>query len=215
MNCLVTDKVRRTVKFLCAVAKGVPIVTTDWLEKVSFLLTQMKRSRNYHTNGTFAHRGVRNHTLFCSLYFRVVKLGASSQPVCLLSKIQTRRQSSISAWRNLWRLPAVSLSYRYMSIPFISRLMRFSEWELQSVLVLCAVWYFILLTAQRWWWWKSKSSWKFISAWVNFKPWGDLISAYKQCSFCFFVVVFFNSSLWKVIWLLLFMFLLCFNVLHF
>ncbi|XP_028280178.1 mediator of DNA damage checkpoint protein 1 isoform X2 [Parambassis ranga] len=33
MNCLVTDKVRRTVKFLCAVAKGVPIVTTDWLVK--------------------------------------------------------------------------------------------------------------------------------------------------------------------------------------
>lgn len=36
MNCLVTDKVRRTVKFLCAVAKGVPIVTTDWLAKVGF-----------------------------------------------------------------------------------------------------------------------------------------------------------------------------------
>lgn len=35
MTCLVTDKVRRTVKFLCALAKGVPIVTTDWLEKVS------------------------------------------------------------------------------------------------------------------------------------------------------------------------------------
>uniref|UniRef100_A0A3P8RA19 Mediator of DNA damage checkpoint protein 1 n=1 Tax=Astatotilapia calliptera TaxID=8154 RepID=A0A3P8RA19_ASTCA len=33
MNCLVTDKVRRTVKFLCALAKGIPIVTTDWLEK--------------------------------------------------------------------------------------------------------------------------------------------------------------------------------------
>ncbi|XP_073342124.1 mediator of DNA damage checkpoint protein 1 isoform X2 [Pagrus major] len=33
MNVLVTDKVRRTVKFLCAVAKGVPIVTTHWLEK--------------------------------------------------------------------------------------------------------------------------------------------------------------------------------------
>ncbi|XP_074509338.1 mediator of DNA damage checkpoint protein 1 isoform X2 [Sebastes fasciatus] len=33
MNYLVTDKVRRTVKFLCAVAKGVPIVTTHWLEK--------------------------------------------------------------------------------------------------------------------------------------------------------------------------------------
>uniref|UniRef100_A0A8C5NC17 Mediator of DNA damage checkpoint 1 n=1 Tax=Gouania willdenowi TaxID=441366 RepID=A0A8C5NC17_GOUWI len=36
MNCLVTDKVRRTVKFLCAVAKGVPVVTTNWLEKVTF-----------------------------------------------------------------------------------------------------------------------------------------------------------------------------------
>ncbi len=35
MNFLVTDKVRRTVKFLCAVAKGVPIVSTHWLEKVS------------------------------------------------------------------------------------------------------------------------------------------------------------------------------------
>ncbi|KAM9852080.1 mediator of DNA damage checkpoint protein 1 [Aulostomus maculatus] len=33
MNCLVTDKVRRTVKFLCAVAKGVPVVTPHWLEK--------------------------------------------------------------------------------------------------------------------------------------------------------------------------------------
>ncbi|XP_008429571.1 mediator of DNA damage checkpoint protein 1 isoform X2 [Poecilia reticulata] len=33
MNCLVTDKVRRTVKFLCAVAKGVPVVTTRWLEQ--------------------------------------------------------------------------------------------------------------------------------------------------------------------------------------
>ncbi|KAM9797863.1 mediator of DNA damage checkpoint protein 1 [Neosynchiropus ocellatus] len=33
MNCLVTDKVRRTVKFLCAVAKGIPVVTTNWLER--------------------------------------------------------------------------------------------------------------------------------------------------------------------------------------
>uniref|UniRef100_A0AAY5KBT4 Mediator of DNA damage checkpoint protein 1 n=1 Tax=Esox lucius TaxID=8010 RepID=A0AAY5KBT4_ESOLU len=30
MTHLVTDRVRRTVKFLCAVARGVPIVTTDW-----------------------------------------------------------------------------------------------------------------------------------------------------------------------------------------
>lgn len=41
MNCLVTDKVRRTVKFLCAVAKGVPIVTTQWLEKVSLLAVKI------------------------------------------------------------------------------------------------------------------------------------------------------------------------------
>ncbi|KAG7277921.1 hypothetical protein CRUP_004700 [Coryphaenoides rupestris] len=33
MTHLVTDKVRRTVKFLCAVARGIPVVTTQWLEK--------------------------------------------------------------------------------------------------------------------------------------------------------------------------------------
>ncbi|NXO01774.1 MDC1 protein, partial [Rhinopomastus cyanomelas] len=31
---LVTDRVRRTLKFLCAVARGVPIVTPQWLHKV-------------------------------------------------------------------------------------------------------------------------------------------------------------------------------------
>uniref|UniRef100_A0A8C3PJ24 BRCT domain-containing protein n=1 Tax=Calidris pygmaea TaxID=425635 RepID=A0A8C3PJ24_9CHAR len=30
---LVTDRVRRTIKFLCAVARGVPIVTPEWLQK--------------------------------------------------------------------------------------------------------------------------------------------------------------------------------------
>jgi len=29
---LVTDKVRRTYKFLCALAKGIPIVSIDWLK---------------------------------------------------------------------------------------------------------------------------------------------------------------------------------------
>ncbi|XP_051920895.1 mediator of DNA damage checkpoint protein 1 isoform X2 [Hippocampus zosterae] len=33
MNCLVADKVRRTVKFMCAVAKGIPIVNIHWLNK--------------------------------------------------------------------------------------------------------------------------------------------------------------------------------------
>ncbi|XP_075042744.1 mediator of DNA damage checkpoint protein 1 [Mixophyes fleayi] len=30
---LVTDRVRRTVKFLCALARGIPIVTLDWIDK--------------------------------------------------------------------------------------------------------------------------------------------------------------------------------------
>ncbi|NXK15393.1 MDC1 protein, partial [Herpetotheres cachinnans] len=30
---LVTDRIRRTVKFLCAVARGIPIVTPEWLQK--------------------------------------------------------------------------------------------------------------------------------------------------------------------------------------
>ncbi|KAM9510437.1 LOW QUALITY PROTEIN: mediator of DNA damage checkpoint protein 1 [Guaruba guarouba] len=30
---LVTDRVRRTVKFLCAVARGIPVVTPEWLHK--------------------------------------------------------------------------------------------------------------------------------------------------------------------------------------
>ncbi|NXD74437.1 MDC1 protein, partial [Eolophus roseicapillus] len=31
---LVTDRVRRTIKFLCAVARGIPIVTPEWLHQV-------------------------------------------------------------------------------------------------------------------------------------------------------------------------------------
>ncbi|XP_066437692.1 mediator of DNA damage checkpoint protein 1 isoform X2 [Eleutherodactylus coqui] len=30
---LVTDRIRRTVKFLCALARGVPIITLDWIDK--------------------------------------------------------------------------------------------------------------------------------------------------------------------------------------
>ncbi|XP_040179408.1 mediator of DNA damage checkpoint protein 1 isoform X3 [Rana temporaria] len=30
---LITDRVRRTVKFLCALARGIPIVTLDWIDK--------------------------------------------------------------------------------------------------------------------------------------------------------------------------------------
>ncbi|XP_028837931.1 mediator of DNA damage checkpoint protein 1 isoform X2 [Denticeps clupeoides] len=33
MTHLVTDGVRRTVKFMCAVAKGIPVVNPDWLKK--------------------------------------------------------------------------------------------------------------------------------------------------------------------------------------
>lgn len=31
---LVTDRVRRTVKFLCALGRGIPILSLDWLHQV-------------------------------------------------------------------------------------------------------------------------------------------------------------------------------------
>jgi hypothetical protein len=31
---LVTDRIRRTVKFLCALGKGIPILSLDWLHQV-------------------------------------------------------------------------------------------------------------------------------------------------------------------------------------
>ncbi|CAM2101415.1 unnamed protein product [Caretta caretta] len=55
---LVTDRVRRTVKFLCALARGVPIVTLDWLDKSGrstcflspsgFLVRDPEQERNFH-----------------------------------------------------------------------------------------------------------------------------------------------------------------------
>ncbi|XP_038226729.1 mediator of DNA damage checkpoint protein 1 isoform X2 [Dermochelys coriacea] len=55
---LVTDRVRRTVKFLCALARGVPIVTLDWLDKSGrsacflspsgFLVHDTEQERNFH-----------------------------------------------------------------------------------------------------------------------------------------------------------------------
>lgn len=55
---LVTDRVRRTVKFLCALARGVPIVTLDWLDKSgrsacflspgSFLVRDTEQEQNFH-----------------------------------------------------------------------------------------------------------------------------------------------------------------------
>ncbi|XP_061475225.1 mediator of DNA damage checkpoint protein 1 isoform X2 [Rhineura floridana] len=54
---LVTDRVRRTVKFLCALARGIPIVTLDWLEKSrrnsfflapnSFLVSDSEQEKNF------------------------------------------------------------------------------------------------------------------------------------------------------------------------
>ena len=88
MNCLVTDKVRRTVKFLCAVAKGVPIVTTDWLEKVCTLSTHARSDelmQKYpHKPYIHTHTDVLKQTLLCSLCSRVVKLAASSHLIPLL-----------------------------------------------------------------------------------------------------------------------------------
>ncbi|XP_048881973.1 mediator of DNA damage checkpoint protein 1 [Brienomyrus brachyistius] len=58
MTHLVTDRVRRTVKFLCAVARGVPVVTPCWLEKCSkngaflspqaFLVKDVEQERKFN-----------------------------------------------------------------------------------------------------------------------------------------------------------------------
>uniref|UniRef100_A0A3B3WLW6 Mediator of DNA damage checkpoint protein 1 n=1 Tax=Poecilia mexicana TaxID=48701 RepID=A0A3B3WLW6_9TELE len=53
MNCLVTDKVRRTVKFLCAVAKGVPVVTTlcgkagSFLSPLAFVVNDPEQEKKF------------------------------------------------------------------------------------------------------------------------------------------------------------------------
>lgn len=70
MNCLVTDKVRRTVKFLCAVAKGVPIVSPQWLEKVRLMVGETVPTPQRHFDSRLSS---------CSS-FRAVKPAAS----CLL-----------------------------------------------------------------------------------------------------------------------------------
>lgn len=73
MNCLVTDKVRRTVKFLCAVAKGIPVVTTQWLEKVSLKFTPPPQQFSWLRDPAAGDAAV-------SLFFRVGRPEAS----CLL-----------------------------------------------------------------------------------------------------------------------------------
>lgn len=70
MNCLVTDKVRRTVKFLCAVAKGVPIVSPQWLEKVRLMVAETIPTPQRHFDSRLSS---------CSS-FRAVK----PAPSCLL-----------------------------------------------------------------------------------------------------------------------------------
>ncbi|XP_056396548.1 mediator of DNA damage checkpoint protein 1 [Hyla sarda] len=55
---LVTDRVRRTVKFLCALARGIPIVTLDWIDKckksgrflspTGFLVHDKEQEKNFN-----------------------------------------------------------------------------------------------------------------------------------------------------------------------
>ncbi|NXK01323.1 MDC1 protein, partial [Corythaixoides concolor] len=70
---LVTDRVRRTVKFLCAVARGVPIVTPEWLHKSArsgrvlapgpFLVRDAHQERHFGFNLAQALRRARCHPL--------------------------------------------------------------------------------------------------------------------------------------------------------
>ncbi|KAM6038734.1 mediator of DNA damage checkpoint protein 1 [Theristicus caerulescens] len=70
---LVTDRVRRTVKFLCAVARGVPIVTPEWLHKSArsgrvlgpgpFLVRDSQQERHFGFSLAQALRRARRHPL--------------------------------------------------------------------------------------------------------------------------------------------------------
>ncbi|XP_074875077.1 mediator of DNA damage checkpoint protein 1 isoform X4 [Buteo buteo] len=70
---LVTDRVRRTVKFLCAVARGVPIVTPEWLHKSTlsghilvpdpFLVRDSQQERHFGFSLAEALRRARHHPL--------------------------------------------------------------------------------------------------------------------------------------------------------
>ncbi|XP_069630028.1 mediator of DNA damage checkpoint protein 1 isoform X6 [Haliaeetus albicilla] len=70
---LVTDRVRRTVKFLCAVARGVPIVTPEWLHKSTlsghilvpdpFLVRDSQQERHFSFSLAEALRRARHHPL--------------------------------------------------------------------------------------------------------------------------------------------------------
>ncbi|XP_068998531.1 mediator of DNA damage checkpoint protein 1 isoform X2 [Embiotoca jacksoni] len=73
MNCLVTDKVRRTVKFLCAVAKGIPVVTTDWLEKSG-------KAGSFLSPNAFLVKDPEQEKKFCFCLQESLRI-ASSQPL--------------------------------------------------------------------------------------------------------------------------------------
>ncbi|XP_074786729.1 mediator of DNA damage checkpoint protein 1 [Athene noctua] len=70
---LVTDRVRRTVKFLCAVARGVPIVTPEWLHKSAssgrvlgagpFLVRDRQQEQHFGFSLAQALRCARRHPL--------------------------------------------------------------------------------------------------------------------------------------------------------
>ncbi|KAM9266880.1 mediator of DNA damage checkpoint protein 1 [Cariama cristata] len=70
---LVTDRVRRTVKFLCAVARGVPIVTPEWLHQSArsgrvlvpgpFLVRDSQQERHFGFSLAQALRRARRHPL--------------------------------------------------------------------------------------------------------------------------------------------------------
>ncbi|KAF1532334.1 Mediator of DNA damage checkpoint protein 1, partial [Eudyptes sclateri] len=70
---LVTDRVRRTVKFLCAVARGVPVVTPEWLHESArsgrvlvpgpFLVRDSQQERHFGFSLAEALRRARRHPL--------------------------------------------------------------------------------------------------------------------------------------------------------
>lgn len=85
-SVLVTDRIRRTVKFLCCVGLGVPIVGLDWLEKC-------------RASGKFLGRScTRVVVLLCVLWIEWFQI-----PGFTCCETRRARRSSISNWATVLR----------------------------------------------------------------------------------------------------------------
>ncbi|KAM6307699.1 class I histocompatibility antigen, F10 alpha chain-like [Podargus strigoides] len=113
---LVTDRVRRTVKFLCAVARGVPIITPKWLHKSArsgrvlvpgpFLVRDSQQERHFGFSLAQALRRARCHPLLQGplATVRLVVSLVSPGPRSLSPELLSSRSAAARA--HAWLSPA-------------------------------------------------------------------------------------------------------------